>query len=114
VGEDLYLGWFGARRSDLPTGTFTPRPAAGDLPFTVEVVQRSQEGITALRFRFLQPLADSGYRFFVGAPYRTMRPWSPNETIPTAPAEHLRVLNSRLRRIQIAVDIITGWMDRLP
>src|SRR5262249_28066302 len=101
-------------RSELLPGPFAPRPAAGDLPFTVEVVERSEEGVTALRFRFRQPLGISSYRFFIGDCHRTMRPWSPVETGLPAEADHRIVLNRRLQRLQGTLEIVTKWMDRLP
>jgi hypothetical protein len=66
-GERLLLGWFGSSRQDFPRGLVNPHPAAGPLPFAVEVLEADAEGIYALRFRFERPLADSSCKFFVSS-----------------------------------------------
>jgi hypothetical protein len=67
-GEVVQLGWFGASRGDLPVGPLPLHPAAGQLPFRVEVVAADAEGVSALRFVFDRLLDDPHYRFFVGSP----------------------------------------------
>ncbi len=56
-----------ARRTDLNRGPFVVRPAAGPMPFRVEVVAADAKGVHALRFVFDHPLKDAGYRFFLSS-----------------------------------------------
>ena len=58
-GDRVQLGWYGANRTDLADGPFPVRPAAGPMPFRVEVVGAEADGVRALRFVFDQPLKDS-------------------------------------------------------
>src|SRR5262249_19572808 len=69
-GDLVQLGWFGARRSDLAEGQVSLQPAAGSLPFRVELVRADRRGIWEIRFVFERPLNDPQYRFFVGLPWR--------------------------------------------
>src|SRR5262249_34666205 len=65
-GDRVLLGFVAARRSDLRTGPVTLHPAAGRLPFRVEVVAANSQGVSDLRFIFDRPLSDPSQRFCVG------------------------------------------------
>ncbi len=66
-GDQVQLGWYGARSADLNRGAFAVRPAAGPMPFRVEVIAGDANGVQALRFVFDRPLKDAGYRFFLSS-----------------------------------------------
>ena len=66
-GDRVQLGWYGASRTDLNHGPFPVRPAAGPMPFRVEVIEGDATGVRALRFVFDRPLKDAGYRFFLSS-----------------------------------------------
>ena len=66
-GDRVQLGWYGARRADLNGGPYAVRPAAGPMPFRVEVLRVDAKGVQALRFVFDRPLNDPGYHFFLSS-----------------------------------------------
>jgi hypothetical protein len=115
VGESLQLGWFGCTRDQLEPGPVIVQPAAGEMPFRVEVVEKGPEGFPALRFIFDQPLDSPYYRFFVGHRDRAAQPWHP-DTHPfyrtTEPL--LAVLNDRMQRVQMALEHVYRVFQACP
>lgn len=121
-GDLVHLGWFGASRSDLSSGPYTPLRAAGDLPFRVDVVRADHDGVSDLRFTFDHPLDDPRAHFFLGesggcarpirfgsgigvalSPPTAVRPEDPVVLTPDRALDPLTKLsNRRLRRVQIA------------
>ncbi len=67
-GDQVQLAWFGAGRADLNRGPFALQPAAGSMPFRVDVLEADEQGVRALRFVFDHPLDDPQYRFFSNSP----------------------------------------------
>jgi hypothetical protein len=108
-GEQVLLGWFGRRRQDMRTGRYQASPAAGAMPFRVEILHTTETGVSALRFIFDRPLSDPINHFFVG----TREGWAqplvfrgpgqrpiPQEDDLPAPEIRMR----KLRRMQSAND----------
>ena len=126
-GDRVQLAWYGASRTDLNRGPFAVRPAAGPMPFRVEVVEGDATGVRALRFVFDRPLKDAGYRFFLssrrafaeelhfdGGPIAA--PDSDDDPDPGALTPAQRIVardRERVRRMQMAcrrvLDILAGW-----
>jgi hypothetical protein len=73
-GEEVQLGWFAATRSDLRAGPVALQPAAGPMPFRVEVVHQDGKSVSALRFVFERPLDDPRYRFFLASRWQFAHP----------------------------------------
>ena len=114
LGEELYLGWFGARRSNFAPGTYTPKPAAGDLPFRVEIVACNERGIQALRFVFAEPLDAPGVRIFAGSSIRSARPIRPGLVQSAFPTAALDRPNARMGRMQITSNLLFKTMSFVP
>jgi hypothetical protein len=110
-GDLVQLGWFGARRCDFVEGPVSLHPAAGSLPFSIEVVRADRRGIWELRFVFEQPLKDPHYRFFVGLPWRSALPLRfplPDDDLPDEGSVD-PIQFSRLKRMQMAFERVT-WL----
>lgn len=114
LGEGFHLGCFGTSPDHLAVGPVAQRPAAGTLPFRVEVLERSEYGVRSLRFTFDRPLTDPRSQFFItgsGFPALVFRPWAQP---PTSYTLAQRRLNSELHRLQSAVDLTCRFLHRLP
>jgi hypothetical protein len=117
-GDRIQMGWYGASRTELKTGPFPIRPAAGPMPFRVEVIEADAGGVQALRFTFDRPLNDPTYRFFLGSP----RAFAEELHFPqAAPSPDLTPDDSatvrdmeRVRRMQIACGRIFELLARWP
>jgi hypothetical protein len=109
LGEQILLGWFGGKRQDLRQGPYQVFPAAGPMPFAVEILQSTETGVSSLRFTFDRPLTDPGNHFFLGAREGWAQPIEfrgPGQTPVLRdgdlPAPEIRLRN--LRRVQSAYD----------
>ena len=126
-GDLVQLGWFGADHCDLHLGHADIAPAAGPMPFRVDIVHMDHHGVAALRFIFDRPLDDPQYRFFLGSPNALAQeltfakaggigtgggPFAgPNHRYPTSIEERDF---DRLRRAQHGADRCVGLLARLP
>ena len=117
-GEQVGLGWFGTSRRNFQTGPVQISHVAGSLPFRVEVVKADAQGIQALRFIFDKPISDPGYRFFVGTSDLCAQPLSFTddgyEAQAHPPTREQKTIMERLRRIQIAYDMLVDALARCP
>ncbi|MFO0926020.1 MAG: hypothetical protein U0736_03150 [Gemmataceae bacterium] len=119
LGEQIQLAWFAGRRDRLISGPYRQSPAAGPLPFTVEILEVTEAGVSSLRFVFDRPLADPANHFFVGSstgwaqPIALRRPGESPVLVQqlTSPAE---VDWRRLRRMQSAYDRAMNVLARWP
>ncbi len=135
-GDLVELGWFGASRGGLHLGPQHLDPAAGPMPFRIEVVEADSEGISVLRVVFDRPLDDPGYRFFLGSPRGfaqelrfTLSPSSDGMPFPThsdsdlipVVCEYPRERNiveerefQRVRRMQMSCDLMVNLLTSWP
>jgi hypothetical protein len=118
-GEQIELGWFGGRRRNLVMGSYQPRPAAGPLPFDVEIVESTESGVSALRFVFDRPLTDPANHFFLGTGEGWAQPiafrgpgQAPVLSDDVSPCSEASLRD--LRRMQIAYDCTMKVLLRWP
>jgi hypothetical protein len=83
----------------------------------VEVVQTSQEGVSALRFVFERPLNDPRYRFFLSSGGNFARglqfdSWATEDPVARTPLEMRD--SDRLRRMQMAYRRFVYVLDKWP
>lgn len=117
LGEQVQLAWFGSHRQDLRPGPYEPRPAAGPMPFTVEILQSTEMGVSSLRFTFDRPLTDPCNHFFLGTREGWARPivfrgpgQPPALRDGDMPAPEIRLRN--LRRMQSAYNRVMNVLLR--